>query len=186
MKHAFLTIPGIALALLTSVPAFSQSSERHGRKFQFEFEKVVDTTQGFTSFRTFPTINNHGDVAFVGVRNHYGEGVFRARAEGDTVTTIASSLDSLTNFGDDVSMNASGVVAFGATTATGSRALFKSDGRIRTLIADSAANSLAKFGLGSPSINASGTVAFFSLRTTPGFPLTVFTGNGGPLTEIAN
>ena len=87
MKNTFRTISGtaFALAILTAVPAFAQ------KKFQFEFVKVADTTQGFSSFKTFPAINNHGEVTFVAVRDHYGEGAFRARAEGETVTTIASS-----------------------------------------------------------------------------------------------
>jgi hypothetical protein len=184
MKHTLLTISGIAL--LTSIPAFSQTSERAAKKYQFEFVKVVDSTQGFSSFQTFPAINNHSEVTFVAIRSHYGEGVFRARAERETVTTIASSLDGLTLFGGDVAMNTSGVVAFSATTASGSRAIFKGDGNSRTLIADSVRDQLIKIFIGSPSINAFGTVAFASPHTGIGFPASVFVGNGGPLTAIAS
>lgn len=179
-----------ALAILASATAFSQnpgSSQNPGQshqKYDVEFVKVVDSTQqGFTGFRTFPSINNHGEVAFVAVQDGV-EGVFRSGSERATFTVIASG-GGLSNFGDDVSINASGVVAFSATTGSGSRALFKGDGRSKTLVADSAVNGLLKIGVGSPSINASGTVAFFSFLTGAGFPSSVFLGNGGPLTTLA-
>jgi hypothetical protein len=43
---------------------------------------------------------------------------------------------------------------------------------------------LLRLGVGSPAINAAGTVAFSSVRTDLGSPSSVFTGNGGPLTAV--
>jgi hypothetical protein len=175
-----------ALVILASSSAFPQGPARSDKKYDIEFVKVVDTTHGFSSFKTFPSLNNHGDVAFVAVKNGTGEGVFKARAEGEAVITIASAMDSLSFFGDDVAINAGGIVAFDATTSTGSQAIFTGDGASKKVIADSITNRLFKIGVGSPSINAAGMVAFESVRGEAGFPSSVFTGNGGPLTTVAS
>jgi len=154
-------VGAVALAILTSVSGFSAENQPGGKRNDIEFIKVVDsTTQGFTTFNKFPAINNHGEVAFVGVRNG-DAGVFRVSAEGEKLTPITSSNDALFAFGNELAMNSSGVVAFNAITASNSHAIFKSDGTTKTLIADSAANGLAGAFMGAPSINAAGTVAFF-------------------------
>ena len=111
----------LALALMVPVSAFSQSPAPVVRKHSLEFLRVADTTQGFSSFRDFPAINNHGEVAFVAVPANGREGVFRSRAEGAAQTTIASEMDGLDLFGNEVSINADGVVAFSARTATGDK-----------------------------------------------------------------
>jgi hypothetical protein len=177
----------LVLTILTSMPAFSERPGSPDKEYEIEFVNVVDSTRGFAGFMSFPAINNHGDVAFAAVRNGE-EGVFRIPPAGygnsHATTAIASIEDGLSSFGNDVAINAGGAVAFDATTATESRAIFRGDGASRTLIADSVANGLAKIFIGSPSINAAGTVAFFSLRSEPGLPSSVFTGNGGPLTTL--
>jgi hypothetical protein len=178
-------VGAVTLAILTSVSGFSAENQQGGKKNDIEFIKVVDsTTQGFTAFDKFPAINNHGEVAFVGVRNGDTE-VFRVRAEGENLTPITNSKESLFAFGGELSMNSSGVVAFDAITASNSHVIFKSDGITKTLIADSAINGLAGPFMGSPAINAAGTVAFFSLRAERGLPASIFTGSGGPLTTVA-
>jgi len=72
-------------------------------------------------------------------------------------------------------------VLFTAVTRVGSAEIFTSrKGTLRT-IADT---STFQAGLGSPVINAAGTVAF-----PAGFSATnqgIFTGNGGPLTTVAD
>jgi hypothetical protein len=156
-------------------------AESGKKKFDFEFTNVADSTQGFSQFETFPAINNKSDVAFVAFQDG-SQSIFRVHEH--QMTTIASAADGLSNF-NGVCMNASGVVAFNATTGTGSSAIFTSDGRSKTLIADSLLNGLSRIGVGSPSINASGTVAFFSQRAERGFPSSVFIGTGGPLTTLA-
>jgi hypothetical protein len=203
MKRRLLTISGVAgalrpprtpkqttvvlaLAILTAIPAFSEDHSQSGKNYTFEFTRKVDTTQGFSSFGNFPAINNHGEVVFTATRNAVGAGVFRLHDSVENADTIASIGDGLSLFGDDVALNPSGVVAFDATTTTGSRAIFKGDGASRILIADSTANGLSKIGIGSPSINADGIVAFSSLLAQRGSPGAVFTGTGGPLSTVAS
>jgi hypothetical protein len=171
----------IMAALLLSASTGLTSAES-GKKYDFEFTNVTDSTQGLTDFQTFPAINNKSDVVLTAFRSGYGQGVFRSR-HGE-MTTIATETDGLHNFGNDATINAAGVVAFHAITNSGSLAIFTGDGLSKRLIADSAMNGLAKIGMGSPSINASGTVAFESLRIGPGSVFSVFTGNGGPLTTV--
>jgi len=177
-------VGAVALAILASVSGFSQGNPQGGKQNNIEFIKVVDSTQGFSAFKSFPAINNYGEVAFVGVRSG-DEEVFRVRAEGQNLTPVTSSKDGLFSFGNDVVINANGVVAFDAITASNSHAIFKSDGITKSLIADSAANGLVGIFMGSPSINKDGTVAFFSVRAERGSPSSIFTGNGGPLTTVA-
>ena len=173
----------VALALLLSISAVAEQPLRPPRKYDFEFVSVADTARGFTSFQTFPTINNRGEVAFVANLSPSEEGVFKVRQESAFIT-VASTRAGLSLFGDNVALNAHGVVAFGATTASGSRAIFKGDGASMILIADSITNRLFKIGVGAPSINASGVVAFQSIRSEPGLPSSIFTGSGGPLTTV--
>lgn len=175
----------LVLAILPAVPALCQDDRQTAKSYKFEFTNIADTTQGFGAFGLFPAINNHGEVAFTANRNDTGL-IFRTRGGADTVTTIASSADSLSQFGDDVAVNPGGVVAFDATTATGSRAIFKSDGVSKTLIADSTVNGLAKIGVGSPAINADGIVAFSSSLAQRGSPAAVFAGAGGALRTVVS
>jgi hypothetical protein len=170
----------LAVASLAAAPVFPQS----GKSYDVEFTGVVDSTEGFSAFGTFPSINNHGEVAFRAVRNTVGEGVFRSHDRIQGITTIASVYDGFNTFGDDVALNPGGVVAFDANTNTGSRAIVKGDGITHTVIADSTVNGLVKNFMGAPSINAAGTVAFFSLLPQRGSPSSIFTGNGGPLTTV--
>jgi len=179
------TVAAVAIALLTSTAALSDNATDQGKKkFKIDFVKVADTTQGFSGFQTFPAINNHGEVAFVAADKD-GEGVFKARSDGQPVT-VASAKEGLQFFGNDVAINASGEVAFDANTPANTHAIFKGDGYTRKVIADSLANGFGKIFMGSPSINANGTVAFFSLRSERGAPAGIFTGNGGPLTNLVN
>lgn len=188
MKDRLLTLAAarrtarlLAAAALLLACASPLPAESH-RKYDFDFTTVVDSTQGFSDFQTFPAINNKGAVAFVANRSGYGNGVFRARA--GEVVNLATEHDGLLAFGNDPAMNAAGAVVFTATTSTGSTAIFRGDGLSRVLIADSLVNRLVRIGVGAPSINAAGLVAFQSLRSEPGLPASVFTGNGGPLTTV--
>ncbi|HEU4414992.1 MAG TPA: choice-of-anchor tandem repeat NxxGxxAF-containing protein, partial [Candidatus Angelobacter sp.] len=102
--------------------------------------------------------------------------------------TIASTTGStFTSFSDDVVINSSGVVGFRATLSTARRAsgIFTSNGIATSTIVDStnALLGVSAFGIGPPSINASGTVAFEALRSNLRSGL-IFTGNGGALTPV--
>jgi hypothetical protein len=190
MKKSFVKVRRVfavtlALASFSLTLAFSQTKSESGKKYKIEFAKVVDTTREFSSFGVFPSINNHGDVAFTAVR--YGSpGVFRVRQEQETITIIAPASNDLLTFADQVAINAGGVVAFQAATSANSNAIFKGDGMTKTLIADSTVNGLFKLGVGAPSINATGIVAFSSVLAQRGFPGAIFKGDGGPLTAVAS
>lgn len=166
-------------AMLLMLASAAWLFAEHGRKYDFEFTSVADSTQGFSDFDTFPAINNSGAVAFVAVRSEVGQGVFRAADR--KVSALATQRDGFQAFSGAPAMNAAGTVAFIVTTSSGSIAILRSDGLATVVIADSLANRLFKIGVGSPSINASGTVAFESVRSEPGLPASVFTGTGGPL-----
>ncbi|WKJ90067.1 hypothetical protein QZJ86_18970 [Methylomonas montana] len=170
-------------AFLFAADASLASAEPAG-KHEFEFINVADSTQGYTNFEPFPAINNKSAVVFVATRSDTGQGVFRSR--DGKVTTIASGRDGLVGFDNAPVINRRGVVAFSAKTNSGSTAIFTDDGRSRTLIADSKINGLFGRGMGSPSINASGTVAFSAVLSVAGLPagVSIFTGQGGDLNTV--
>ncbi|MGR9052183.1 MAG: DUF7453 family protein [Gammaproteobacteria bacterium] len=145
---------------------------------------MADSTQGFSNFEPFPAINNKSAVAFVATRSDTGQGVFRSR--DGKVTMIASEQDGLVGFDNAPAINARGVVAFLSRTNSGSSAIFTGDGRSRKSIADSKTDGLFRIGVGSPSINASGTVAFSSVLSVDGRPagVSILTGQGGDLSTV--
>jgi len=147
------------------------------------FVNVADSTQGFSGLSQFPAINDRGSVAFVANRNVGGQGVFKW--ENGVITTIANS-DNLSGFGDDVVINASGVVGYAANPTGGvnDRAIFTSNGSWTRLIADANQQGFVGRFLGAPSINASGMVAFFVFRKN--FSQAILTGKGGALTTMAD
>ena len=168
------------LIALSAYQALAQDTKDH-----FSFMNVADSTQGLRGFSQFPAINNAGAVAFVATGSDGKQGVFRSR-EG-TVTLIASESGGLLkNFGDDVVINAAGVVGYEASPTTGAvnRMIFTSNGTWTKTIVDAKQQGLVARFLGSPSINASGMVAFFGFRTN--FSQAVFIGNGGALTIVAD
>ena len=93
-------------------------------------------------------------------------------------TTAASPF---TFFTDDVVINDAGTVGFRASLSTGARAvgIFTSDGLATRTIVNSTDQGLPGFGIGTPSINASGTVAFQAFRSGFLWLNVIFTGNGG-------
>jgi hypothetical protein len=144
---------------------------------------VADSAQGFSGLSRFPAINNRGEVAFIANKAGSGQGVFKW--EEGRIKTIASS-DNLNSFGDDVAINSLGVVGYDAalTNTANDRAIFTSDGSWTRMIVDANQQGFVGHFLGSPSINAWGTVAFFAFRKD--FSEAVFTGDGGALTLVAD
>jgi hypothetical protein len=177
--HKFAHMAVAFLFVLLAAHAFAQSE----KDIRIKFVNVADSTQGLADFSQFPAINNRGAVAFVATQNGSDQ-VFKS--ERHDLRTIASTTDSIfTFFADNVAINAAGIVAFQAGLNTGGRAsgIFTSDGFATKTIVNSTEQGLPGFGLGAPSINASGTVAFFAPRN--GFRSTIiFTGNGGALTPV--
>lgn len=176
-----ITSPAAVFVLaLFAGQAFAQTAQ----KTQVEFVNVADSTQGLGQFSQFPAINHRGVVAFVAKQGVTEQSVFKW--EGSDLTAIATTTgSSFTFFTDDVVINNSGVVGFRATLNTGGRAagIFTSDGFTTRTIINSTAQGLPGPGIGSPSINSSGTVAFEAFRN--GFRSSIiFTGDGETLTQV--
>lgn len=153
---------------------------------QIRFVNVADSTQGLSDFSQFPAINNRGAVAFTAVQSGAGQEVFRHDRNGLSPIALADG-STITFFSDDVAINDSGVVAFRAGLNGIGRpiAIFTSDGITTTTIVDSTKQGLPGFGIGPPSINSFGTVAFQAARS--GFRSSaVFTGNGSVLTPVVD
>ena len=174
----------LAMALLLALCA-NQAPAKHLQTPNIIFVNVADSTQGLSGFSQFPAINNRGAVAFVATQNGTGQ-VFKWDRHG--LRTIASTADNpFTFFSDNVVMNDAGVVGFQASLNAVGRAsgIFTSDGvSLKTIVDSSNASlGLSGFGLGSPSINASGTVAFQAPRIGLRSSL-IFTGDGESLTPV--
>jgi len=145
-----------------------------------------NTSQSFASFGSMPSINNDGAVAFIATGGDFGQGVFRLQS-GLLTTIAARSGKVLSNFGDDVVVNAGGVVAFDASLHnTGERAILTSDGIVVKTIVDSIQQGI----VGGPflsigAMNAAGTVVFHGSRTNSRSQA-IFAGDGGPLSTIVD
>ena len=177
----FASLAAVFLLVLFAGQTFAETPQTA----HIKFVNVADSTQGLSEFSQFPAINDRGAVAFVATQNA-GQGVFKW--EHHNLRTIASTAgSSFAFFTDDVVLNASGLVGFRATLNTGGRAagIFVSDGFTTKTIVNSSDASLGLTGpgIGPPSINASGIVAFEASRI--GFKSTViFTGDGESLTLV--
>ncbi|HEY7403763.1 MAG TPA: choice-of-anchor tandem repeat NxxGxxAF-containing protein [Candidatus Angelobacter sp.] len=172
-----------AFAMLLALCA-GQALAQASKNTQIRFENVADSTQGLSDFSQFPAINSQGSVAFVATQDGTEQKVFRStRQQQNAIASTATN--PFTFFTDDVVINDAGVVGFRALVSTGPRAagIFTSDGVITKTIVNSADQGFPGFGIGTPSINASGTVAFQAFRS--GFRSNViFTGNGGSITPV--
>lgn len=176
--------PGLLLTLSLTIfgsQTFAQNSERS----HFKFVNVADSTQGLSDFSKFPAINESGTVAFVASGNDKKQGVFRWQ-DGEMATIASESDGLLTSFGDDVVINATGIVGYDANVIAGvnERVIRTSDGVSTKTIVDTNEQGLIGRFLGSPSINASGEVAFFAERQNRSFA--VFKGNGELLTVLTD
>ncbi len=159
------------------------ASAQSQQKSHIKFVNIADSTQGFSGFSQFPAINNQGSVAFLAIQGT-DQKVFRwDRRRQNAIASTATA--PFTSFTDDVVMNDAGVVGFRALLSTGPRAagIFTSDGVATRTIVNSTDQGFPGFGMGTPSINASGTVAFQAF--TSGFRSNViFTGDGGIITPV--
>ena len=166
--------------LLAASAGYSLGQDK--TRSDFKFVNVADTTQGFTSFATFPAINDHGVVAFEAGGPGTDEGIYRWK-DGSLLQIAKSSPGGLSLFGGDPAINAGGTIVYEANLATGARVIFASDGVTTKTIVNTIDQGLVARFLGSPSINRSGEVAFLGVRT--GFTSrAVFVGDGGPLTPV--
>jgi hypothetical protein len=161
-----------------------QASAQLSQSIHLKFENVADSSQDLSDFSQFPAINNQGLIAFVATQNGADQKVFKwDRSNLNAIATTASA--PFTFFSDDVVINDAGTVGFRAALSTGTRAvgIFTSDGVTTRTIVNSTEQGFPGFGIGTASINASGTVAFQASRS--GFRSTViFTGDGGSITPV--
>jgi hypothetical protein len=153
----------------------------------FNFTKLVDSTQGYTSFGSMPAIANGGAVAFTATASDFPAGGVFKMQDGLRITIAPLASADLNNFGDAVAINPTGVVGFSAKAAISADAMILTgDGFAVKTIASAAAQGLIGGGfLGLGGINASGTAVFFAFRTGMRSQA-VFTGNGGPLTAVVD
>ena len=107
-----------------------------------------------------------------------------AKAQAEyTFTLVADSAGPFSNFYfPSPSLNAAGTVAFAADLDNGRGGIFTGAGGIVTTIA---LGTLPNGSFGYPSINQAGTVAFFATEGN-GIGERIVSGNGGPLTTIAD
>jgi hypothetical protein len=172
-----------ATALLLAAHAGYAFSQNRAHS-DFQFVNVADTTQGFTSFSTFPAINDHGAIAFEATLPGAVDGIFRWK-DGSMLQIAKSSPGGLSLLGADPAINASGTVVFEANLAPGVRAIFTSDGVSTKTIVNSTDQGLIGPFMGAPSINRSGMVAFFGIRKGFGSQA-VFVGDGETLTPVVD
>jgi len=173
---------GMLVVALIAGQTFAQPQE----KTQVRFVNVADSTQGFSEFSQFPAINNRGVVAFIAIQHGTGQEIFRWNRSGVVPIALADG-STIAQFSDDVAINDAGVIAFRAALSGIGRpaAIFTSDGISTRTIVNSTIQGLPGFGIGPPSINSSGTVAFQAARS--GFRSSaVFTGEGSTLTPVVD
>src|SRR6478752_4772514 len=102
--------------LLAASAGYSLGQDK--TRSDFKFVNVADTTQGFTSFATFPAINDHGVVAFEAGGPGTDEGIYRWK-DGSLLQIAKSSPGGLSLFGGDPAINAGGTIVYEANLATG-------------------------------------------------------------------
>ncbi|MBD2094925.1 PEP-CTERM sorting domain-containing protein [Trichocoleus sp. FACHB-591] len=121
----------------------------------YTFTRIADTSGQFSSFSSFPVINDHGIVSFWAGLDVGETGIFAG--DGATTTTIADTSGAFRSFDTLLSINNQGTVAFTSFLDSGSGGIFASNGQTATTIAP-----FTGLEFGPPSINDSGTVAFFT------------------------
>jgi len=147
----------------------------------YTYTFIADNTGPFSSVNVIgrsPSINDAGTVAFLADLRAGGTGVFTGA--GGPPTTIATTAGPLSFFLSGPYINIAGTVAFVANLDDGTSAVFTGSGGPLTPLYTSPPFSELFFAA---PINAVGTVAFLaSFPSDTG----VFSGNGGPLTIIAD
>ncbi|HET6372944.1 MAG TPA: choice-of-anchor tandem repeat NxxGxxAF-containing protein, partial [Candidatus Polarisedimenticolia bacterium] len=188
LRNSASRIPVLLLALTTAL-AGSVAAPATGFAATYTFTKIADTNVDFIEINAWPAINNAGTVAFLGFRrpSFTPEGIYGGN--GGAVTTFVDDsgafsgvFGSFTTFGD-VQINDSGTVSTLSVinNFTGS-GIFSANGVSATPISTSGLPCCTSYGAPT-SINSSGTVAF---NGVVGGVLGIYTGNGGPLTTVAD
>ena len=138
----------------------------------------------FQFFSHFVSINDSGEIAFTAVLSNGETAIFRAN--GSSLTRIASTAGAFSSFGFDTSLNNAGEVAFTARLDSGVQGLFSGSGGPVTTHYTSAAPALVDGvptnldggNFGRPSINnAGGEIAFWD--RVDGSAEGIFAGRSG-------
>ncbi len=146
---------------------------------------IADNTGIYNRFGG-PDINNSGVVSFSSMLDSGGSGVYTKN--GGLVTTIATGGggSQFISVGG-ASINESGTIAFGGSKSRLNSGLYTSNGGPITTILDGL-NGESAFFEGFAGINDSGTVGFMmrEYEIGVGGPWIIYTGDGGPLTRVAD
>jgi hypothetical protein len=144
------------------------------------------TREQFQFFSQFVSINDAGQTAFTAFLSDGDIAIFRA--DGTSMTTIASTAGQFSSFGFDTSLNNGGEVAFTAQLDTGEQGLFSgSGGPVTThctsgtpVLVDGVMTDLAGGNFGRPSINdTDGEIAFWDRVDGPVPGEGIFAGRSG-------
>lgn len=133
----------------------------------YTFTKIADSNDGFELFNIYPSINNHGVVAF-SARNAAGA-TFIYTGDGGPLHLIADSLGAYSNVFSVPFINDSGYVSHNAALDSGGGGVYVSNGTTTTTIATSASG----VPFSEATINNDGWVSFIR-----------FSGIGGQVADI--
>jgi hypothetical protein len=139
----------------------------------------------FQFFSNFVSINDSGQTAFTAFLS--SDDIAILRADGASLTTIASTAGEFRSFGFDTSLNDAGEVAFTAQLDTDAQGLFSgSGGPVTThytnatpVLVDGVTTSLGGGNFGRPSINTGGEIAFWDRVESPAPGEGIFAGRRG-------
>jgi hypothetical protein len=139
----------------------------------------------FQFFSHFVSLNDSGEISFTAFLSNGDIAIFRA--DGTSMTTIASTAEGFSSFGFDTSLNNAGEVAFTAQLDTSDKGLFSGDGDAITthytsatsVLVDGVTTDLAGGNFGRPSINDDGEIAFWDRVDGPVPGEGIFAGRSG-------
>jgi hypothetical protein len=133
----------------------------------------------FQFFSHFVSINDSGATSFTAFLSNGDIAIFRA--DGTSMTTIASTAGGFSSFGFDTSLNNAGEVAFTAQLDTDAKGLFSGEHYTSAtpVLVDGTTTDLAGGNFGRPSINNDGEIAFWDRVDGPVPGEGIFAGRSG-------
>lgn len=147
---------------------------------------IASTADEFDFFVFDTTVNNSGEVAFGAELDNFDEGLFSSQGgKASTTTHYLASTSQFTGSSGRPSINNLGEIAFDERTdANFDPGIFVTEGAGFKTILEPAEH----FFVDTPQLNDAGTAAFVTdfFDETGAQYLAVVTGNGGPLTTVAD
>jgi hypothetical protein len=170
MKRALLCL--LALGLLPTAAGRAAAG--------YTYTRIAGADEAFL-FTGAPVISADGTVFFAGSQGGVGGAIFAGNG-GGPATPVLTNASGLSEF-NQLAVNGHGTVAFEAFRASdGRRGIFTYDGTALTPIATTGGPFAS---VAAPRINDAGTVTFRASFDPQGSRQAVYTGNGGPLTQVA-